>query len=274
MASTQHQPAAAGRKRRRRQPGPPVQWATLTLPATRPSCGAWPTRCGAAWTRPEYKHVVLGLIFLKYISDAFEETRAQLVAEQEEGADPEHPGRVPGAERFLGAAGGALVKAEGTGAAGHSWRGHRQRHDGDRAGQPGAQGCAAQGVRPPRVGQEPAGQGGRPGEQHSGGRRGGARHRRAGQCVRVLPGAVRPGRGEEGGRVLHAAQRGAAAGGDAGALQGDAFTTPAAARRACSCSRWSSSAPTSAATATAARRARTFRSTGRSRTTRRGAWRG
>ena len=39
----------------------------------------------------EYKHVVLGLIFLKYISDAFEETRAQLVAEQEEGADPEHP---------------------------------------------------------------------------------------------------------------------------------------------------------------------------------------
>ena len=38
----------------------------------------------------EYKHVVLGLIFLKYISDAFEETRAQLVAEREEGADPEH----------------------------------------------------------------------------------------------------------------------------------------------------------------------------------------
>jgi len=28
----------------------------------------------------EYKHVVLGLIFLKYISDAFEEMRAKLVA--------------------------------------------------------------------------------------------------------------------------------------------------------------------------------------------------
>src|SRR5438067_2028162 len=28
----------------------------------------------------EYKHVVLGLIFLKYISDAFEEHRAKLVA--------------------------------------------------------------------------------------------------------------------------------------------------------------------------------------------------
>ncbi|MBI4410999.1 MAG: type I restriction-modification system subunit M N-terminal domain-containing protein, partial [Deltaproteobacteria bacterium] len=27
----------------------------------------------------EYKHVVLGLIFLKYISDAFEEMRAKLI---------------------------------------------------------------------------------------------------------------------------------------------------------------------------------------------------
>jgi len=35
----------------------------------------------------EYKHVVLGLIFLKYISDAFEERHAQLAAEK--GADPE-----------------------------------------------------------------------------------------------------------------------------------------------------------------------------------------
>ena len=39
----------------------------------------------------EYKHVVLGLIFLKYISDAFEETHAQLETEVSEGADPEDP---------------------------------------------------------------------------------------------------------------------------------------------------------------------------------------
>ena len=39
----------------------------------------------------EYKHVVLGLIFLKYISDAFEEQRAKLIAEQAQGADPEDP---------------------------------------------------------------------------------------------------------------------------------------------------------------------------------------
>src|SRR3989338_4840451 len=39
----------------------------------------------------EYKHVVLGLIFLKYISDAFEEQHAKLEAERTQGADPEDP---------------------------------------------------------------------------------------------------------------------------------------------------------------------------------------
>lgn len=39
----------------------------------------------------EYKHVVLGLIFLKYISDAFEERHAKLEAEKTQGADPEDP---------------------------------------------------------------------------------------------------------------------------------------------------------------------------------------
>jgi len=39
----------------------------------------------------EYKHVVLGLIFLKYISDAFEEYHAKLIAQKAQGADPEDP---------------------------------------------------------------------------------------------------------------------------------------------------------------------------------------
>jgi len=39
----------------------------------------------------EYKHVALGLIFLKYISDAFEEQYAKLTAERSKGADPEDP---------------------------------------------------------------------------------------------------------------------------------------------------------------------------------------
>ena len=39
----------------------------------------------------EYKHVVLGLIFVKYISDAFKELHARLKAEVALGADPEDP---------------------------------------------------------------------------------------------------------------------------------------------------------------------------------------
>ena len=37
----------------------------------------------------EYKHVVLGLIFLRYISDAFEELHRKLLEEVSQGADPE-----------------------------------------------------------------------------------------------------------------------------------------------------------------------------------------
>ena len=39
----------------------------------------------------EYKHAVLGLIFLKYISDAFEERQCVLERQVSEGADPEDP---------------------------------------------------------------------------------------------------------------------------------------------------------------------------------------
>jgi type I restriction enzyme M protein len=39
----------------------------------------------------EYKHVVLGLIFLKYISDAFEAKHSELESHRKQGADPEDP---------------------------------------------------------------------------------------------------------------------------------------------------------------------------------------
>ena len=39
----------------------------------------------------EYKHVVLRLTFLKYISDAFEEYHAELETQISQGADPEYP---------------------------------------------------------------------------------------------------------------------------------------------------------------------------------------
>ncbi len=48
----------------------------------------------------EYKHVVLGLIFLKYISDAFEERQGVLQSQVSEGADPEHPDEYRGKNVF------------------------------------------------------------------------------------------------------------------------------------------------------------------------------
>ena len=48
----------------------------------------------------EYKHVVLGLIFLKYISDAFEAKHAELIAHKKQGADPEDPDEYRAASIF------------------------------------------------------------------------------------------------------------------------------------------------------------------------------
>lgn len=48
----------------------------------------------------EYKHVVLGLIFLKYISDAFEARHAELVSQKAQGADPEDPDEYRAASIF------------------------------------------------------------------------------------------------------------------------------------------------------------------------------
>ena len=48
----------------------------------------------------EYKHVVLGLIFLKYISDAFEAKHAELDVQRGEGADPEDPDEYRAASIF------------------------------------------------------------------------------------------------------------------------------------------------------------------------------
>ena len=81
----------------------------------------------------EYKHVVLGLIFLKYISDAFEEVHARLESERAQGADPEDPDEYRAKEHLLGTAGGALAASQGPGKAAH-YRPTRRRCDGrDRA---------------------------------------------------------------------------------------------------------------------------------------------
>src|SRR5262249_12683394 len=48
----------------------------------------------------EYKHVVLGLIFIKYISDAFEAKHAELESQRAQGADPEDPDEYRAASIF------------------------------------------------------------------------------------------------------------------------------------------------------------------------------
>jgi len=60
----------------------------------------------------EYKHVVLGLIFLKYISDAFEAKHAELEAQRADG--PTRRTRTSTRlQHLLGAEGGAMGAPEG-----------------------------------------------------------------------------------------------------------------------------------------------------------------
>ena len=61
----------------------------------------------------EYKHVVLGLIFLKYISDAFEAKHAELEADKKSGRRPRGPRRIPRRQHLLGAERGALAAPQG-----------------------------------------------------------------------------------------------------------------------------------------------------------------
>ena len=119
----------------------------------------------------EYKHVVLGLIFLKYISDAFEEAHAKLEAEVGEGADPEHPDEYIAQNIFWVPPEARWPKLQ---AQAHQPTIGRAVDDAMIAierDNPGAQRRAAQGVRPARPRQDSVGAGGRHGEQHQGWRR-------------------------------------------------------------------------------------------------------
>ena len=123
---------------------------TAPISALRQNSGPPPTRLRGHMDAAEYKHVVLGLIFLKYISDAFEEQHAELEAERPKDADPEDPRRIPRRERLLGADGGPLASSAGrTPSSPTIGKIDRRRHGRHRARQSLAQGRAAQGLRPP-----------------------------------------------------------------------------------------------------------------------------
>ena len=221
----------------------------------------------------EYKHVCLGLIFLKYISDAFEEQHAQARSREGAGRRPRGPRRVPRAEHLLGAARGALGAPEGAGQAADHRPARRRRDGRHRARQPGAQGRAAQGLRPPGARQAAARPAHRPHQQHPGRRRGEPRQGRARPRLRVLPLAVRQRRGQEGRRVLHAALRGQAPGRDARALPRPGVRPLLRLVRHVRAVGGVHPTRTPTATATAARPRPTSRSTARSRTTPPGGWR-
>ncbi len=214
----------------------------------------------------EYKHVVLGLIFLKYICDAFEAKHAELEADRAAGRRPRGPRRVPRREHLLGAQGGPLVAPEGQRAAADDRHPRRRRDDRDRAGQPVAQGRPAQGLRPARPRQAAPRPAHQPRERH---RPRGPRRPREGHArprLRVLPRPVRERRGQEGRPVLHAVPRRPDPRRDARAVQGPRLRPVLRLGRHVRQSARSSSRPTAAGSATSA-------STARSRTTRPGAWR-
>ena len=168
----------------------------------------------------EYKHVALGLIFLKYISDAFEEQRAKLLHRP-----PKAPTRRTPTSTGPRTSSGCPARRGG--------RASRLRPSSPPSAgslddameaierdNPGAQGRAPQGLRPPRPGQAAPGPTHRPHQQRQGGRPGEPLQGRARPGLRVLPLPVRERRRQEGRRVLHRPLRGQAAGGDARALPG------------------------------------------------------
>ena len=134
----------------------------------------------------EYKHVVLGLIFLKYISDAFEERHATVLAkwgteaaEDRDEYTAENIFWVPPAARW------AHLKAQARQVDRRPDR--RRRHGRDRARQPRARGRASAGLRPALARQAASRPVDRSRQQHPGRRR-----RRPFRLVRIFRETVQP----------------------------------------------------------------------------------
>ena len=96
----------------------------------------------------EYKHVVLGLLFLKYISDAFEEAHAQLETERDQGADPEDPDEYRAQGIFWVPPEARWSHLKSAGPAAHHRSTGGRRHGRYRARQLRAQGRTPEGLRP------------------------------------------------------------------------------------------------------------------------------
>ena len=221
----------------------------------------------------EYKHVVLGLIFLKYISDAFEEHARQARSREGAGRRPGGPRRVPRARTSSG------CRPRRAGRISRRRPGRRtigQLVDDAMAGierdNPALKGVLPKDYARPALDKTRLGQLIDLISQHQGRRRRGAGRRTCSAASTNTSSRSSP---------APRARRAASSTRPAASSScwsrcwspiAAGSTTPAAARRACSCSRWSSSAPTPTATAMAARPRPTSRSTARSRTTPPGGW--
>ena len=196
----------------------------------------------------DYKHVALGLIFLKHISDSLRGEACGAARRASGGGG--RPGRVSGGERLLGAEGGALVAPSGQRQAADHRQADRRGDGRDREGQSIAQGRPAQGLCPPRAQHGDARRADRPHLRH--------RHRRArdksrdvlGRVYEYFLGQFAGSEGKRGGEfytprsvVAHCWSR-------CWSPITAASTIPAAARAACSFSRRSSSRATAAGSAT------------------------
>ncbi len=221
----------------------------------------------------EYKHVCLGLLFLKYISDAFEEKHAALLAEKAHGADPEDPDEyraqsifwVPPEARWPHLKAQARQRTIG------------QLVDDAMAGierdNPALKGVLPKDYARPALDKQRLGQlidlisNIKVGDE--------AEPRRRTCSAASTSTSSRSSPAPRARRAASSTRRAAwsSCWSRCSSPTAAGSTTPAAARRACSCSRWSSSARTPRATATAARPRPTSRSTARSRTTPPGAWR-
>ena len=154
--------------------------------AGRPRAGTWQGHARPAASRPrpleqtlwdaadkmrgnleaaEYKHVVLGLVFLKYVSDAFDARRRWLetatgrrrtrttTSRTQAKRERHHRGarRVHRRERLLGPAQARWELPAGPRQAARDRHPHRRGDGSHRAGEPQPQGCAAQDVRPAEI---------------------------------------------------------------------------------------------------------------------------
>ena len=120
----------------------------------------------------EYKHVALGLIFLKYVSDAFEEMRVRLEAERDQGADPEDPDEYRAKNIFWAPSEARWAHLQARARQADIGRAVDEAMAAIERDNPGAQGRAAQGLRPPGARQAAARPTHRHDRQHRGGRRG------------------------------------------------------------------------------------------------------